>query len=98
MSDPGSYLLVVVALLAVVALVMVGSSKPIGQRAAEKRRGLHPASSETSGSGGKRLHSGTKSSDIEDDGAVAQSPFLIPPPDEARIEAVAPNNMARGNF
>ncbi|MGP3505447.1 MULTISPECIES: hypothetical protein [Pseudomonadati] len=93
--DSGSGLLIAVGVLAIIALVLVASAKPDGQRA--PGRGTRTSS----------LRQGPIVSDgamvplrqprVEDAESLRlpESPLMIPPPDEVRIQAVAPNNDLR---
>ena len=88
--ESGMALVVVVCLLGLVALVLVGSAKPDGRRIAaggEPQKAKSPSVGPAAGAVVRRELS------IEDEALLAtKSGLVIPPPDEARIEAVAPKN------
>jgi len=94
--DSGAALMAAVGGLAIVALVLVGAAKPDGQRAGDARDRKAPRSPasarERVGVSPRRAVAGGD----EDEGtALPQSSLMIPPPDEARIQAIAPNNDPR---
>ncbi len=94
--DSGSALMVAVGVLAMIALVLVGAAKPDGQRAGagRDRKASKPSVRAQEGRVGVSLRHGDKD---DDEGIpLPQSTLMIPPPDEARIQAVAPNNDLRG--
>ena len=90
--DDGFFLVALVVVLAVVALVLVGASKPDGER---KRRDLikesHKALDASAKRSGQRVAMRIRN-DADEAPPVTMSALIVPPPDESRIEAVAPKN------
>ena len=89
--DSGTALVVVVCMLGLIALVLVGSAKPDGQRAngAAKPVKLIPKAADAQVGQSMRY---VRTEEEEDALLAGQSALEIPPPDEARIQAVAPKN------
>ena len=91
--DQGYVLIALVGVLAIVALVLVRASTPDGDR---KRRDLVKEShklidSAAKASGQQPMLLRTRRAE-EDAPPIFLSALIVPPPDEARIEAVAPKN------
>lgn len=88
--DSGTALVVVVCMLGLIALVLVGSAKPDGQRAngaAKPVKSIPKAADAQVGQSMRHVRT-----EEEDALLAGQSALVIPPPDEARIQAVAPKN------
>jgi len=98
-QEEGKYLMVGVTVLAVAALAILGlASKNESSNADREKRkagGHKPGAKPSLQAGGK---SRASDSQAMEGGAeeLLQGRLLIPPPDEPRIEAVAPKNERRG--
>jgi len=94
MEDKGVLLLVPVFLLGVIAVVLVASSARSKSTLRERRLQREDAGrilDEDAGRKRSRVVSNKRNKEQDDDGTRV-SPLLLPPADEARIEAVAPRN------
>ena len=93
--DSGTALVVCVCMLGLVALILVGSAKPDGRRIATTatNKTVKVSSTNTSNNAPVTVK---KVANVHDEEMIGlKSTLVIPPPDEARIQAVAPKNDIR---
>lgn len=98
-QEEGKYLMAVVTALAVAALGILGVSAK-GEKSKSQRSTAKKQMSERNTKGVTKLQ-GRASTDLDTDVAIEELPqsrLIIPPPDEPRIEAVAPKNDRARNF